>query len=83
MKNPPIPHSWPLSDWPASVYPNDSRKARWLVRSNRDELTHAGALARVGRQLVVIGGPYARWLQRKSAAVTGYECAANRETETT
>jgi hypothetical protein len=74
----PIPHSWPVSDWPAHVYPNDAGRGRYLTRANRDDLVAAGALARVGRELVVIGDRYARWLQKRSADVPGFEIAPNR-----
>jgi hypothetical protein len=76
--NNPIPHSWSLKDWPPEFYPNDPSKARYLVRANRDELTAAGALVRVGRELVIIGTPYVRWMRKKGAAVPGYECPANK-----
>lgn len=77
--NNPTPHSWSLKDWPSDHYPNDTRKARYLVRANRDELTAAGALVRVGRELVIIGAPYVRWMQKKGASVPGYECPANKD----
>lgn len=76
-----VPHSWSVNDWPEHVYPNTAHRARYLVRAHRDELMRAGALARVGRQLVIIGAPFSRWLQRQAAAVPGYECPANRENE--
>jgi len=76
---PSIPHSWSLKDWAQDIYPNDSSKATYLVRAHRDELTAAGALVRVGRELVIIGAPYVRWLQKKGAAVHGYECPANKD----
>jgi len=81
QKNPPsqpAPHSWSVDAWPGSVYPNDAGKARYLIRSNRDALLAAGALSRVGRALVVIGGPYSRWLDAQAGRVKGYEVSANR-----
>jgi hypothetical protein len=75
----PTPHSWSLKEWPQDYYPNDSSKATYLVRAHRDELTAAGALVRVGRELVIIGAPYVRWMQKKGAAVHGYECPANKD----
>ncbi len=77
--NNPTPHSWSLKDWPPDYYPNDTSKARYLVRAYRDELTAAGALVRVGRELVIIGAPYVRWMQKKGASVHGYECPANKD----
>ena len=74
----PILHSWPISKWPADIYPNDSKKARHLVRSHKNELLREGALVRVGRELVAIGAPYSKWLQKKASRVPGYECPANR-----
>jgi hypothetical protein len=49
-----------------------------LVREFRSELTEAGALARVGRELVIIGARYEKWLQKKGADVPNFDCAANR-----
>jgi len=72
------PHSWPVNDWPAEIYPNDPVKARYLVRAHRDELVAAGALSRVGRELVAIGSRYMKWLEGKTENVPGFECPANR-----
>jgi hypothetical protein len=71
-------HSWSIKNWPTDVYPNDSQKARYLIRANRDELTREGALVRVGRELVVIGERYVRWMQKKGSGVPDYECPANK-----
>jgi hypothetical protein len=73
-----LPHSWPVSEWPANVYPNDAGRGRYITRCHRDDLVAAGALARVGRELVVIGDRYSRWLQKRSADVPGFEIAPNR-----
>ena len=66
------PHSWDLQHWPQTVYPHSESRARWLLRAHRKELLAAGALARVGRELVVFGDRYTRWLQAQSANVPGY-----------
>ena len=72
------PHSWDLEHWPQNVYPHGKSRARYLVRAYRDELMTAGALVRVGRELVVIGDRYTRWLQLQAANVPGGVCNANR-----
>lgn len=74
----PAPHSWDLEHWPPAVYPHSEGRARYLLRSRRDELMAAGALVRVGRELVVLGDRYTRWLQTRAAEVPGYESNANR-----
>jgi hypothetical protein len=74
----PIPHSWSIANWPADVHPGTRAGGRYLVRAHRDELFSAGALARVGRELVVLGDRYGKWLQKQTANVPGYEIAANR-----
>jgi len=43
------------------------------VRAYRDELLAVGALTRVGRQLVVLGEGYGRFLARQTQRVPGYE----------
>jgi hypothetical protein len=74
----PAPHSWDLEHWPPGVYPHTEGRARYVVRAHRDELLAAGAISRVGRELVVLGSRYARWLEGQSTRVPGYEIAANR-----
>lgn len=76
------PHSWDLEHWPTEVWPHKESRARYVIRSNRDELIAAGALTRVGREIVVLGGKYTRWLEKRAAHVPGYEIAANREPAT-
>lgn len=73
----PAPHSWDIEHWPAAVYPHTSGRARYLVRSHRDELLVAGALSRVGRELIIIGAKYSRWLEKGASNVPGYVCPAN------
>ena len=73
------PHSWDLEHWPPHVYPHGESRARYLIRAYRDELMAAGALVRVGRELVVIGDRFTRWLQMQAANVPGYESNANAE----
>jgi hypothetical protein len=78
-----VPHSWPVRNWPASVYPNDSRKGLYLVRIHGRELLKANALARIGRERIVFGAPYVRWMAKKAGDVPGYELAVNRINPTT
>lgn len=75
------PHSWDLEHWPPAVYPHTEGRARYMLRAYRDQLMAAGALVRVGRELVVIGDRYTRWLQMQAANVPGYESNANRRPE--
>ena len=74
---PPIPHSWPVSEWTEQVYPNDPKKGCYLVREHRAELLACGALVRVGRSLVIIGPRFVKWLELQASRVPDYECAAN------
>ena len=75
------PHSWDLEHWPTGVYPHTTGRARYMVRSHRDELLAAGALSRVGRELIVLGARYTRWLEARSTEVPDFEIAANRKRE--
>ncbi len=76
--SPPIlPHSWPINSWPPGVYPNTTTSGRYLVRAHRDELIAAGALSRVGRELVVLGAGYGVFLARQAERVADYACPAN------
>lgn len=74
-----LPHSWSLKHWPADVWPGNSSQGTYVVRSHRDALLRAGALSRVGRELIVLGDKYARWLELNASRVPGYECPANRD----
>lgn len=72
------PHSWTIESWPAHVFPNNAERARYLVRVHRDELFAAGVLSRVGRELVILGGRYVRWVESKRARVPEYDNGAAR-----
>jgi hypothetical protein len=72
------PHSWAVTDWPAEVFPHSAAKGRYIVRSHRDKLVRAGALTRIGRELVVLGGPFSKWLESQSGRVDGFSIAPNR-----
>ena len=58
------PHSSSINRWPPGVYPGSASRGRYLVRVHRKDLMLACALARVGRDLVVLGERYGRWLQK-------------------
>ena len=73
-----LPHSWSIETWPSAVYPGSPSRARYLVRMHRNELLQAGALSRVGRDLIVLGARYGRWLEKNAANVPGFEVACNR-----
>ncbi len=76
-----VPHSWSFETWPATVYPGTTSRARYVVRAHRDELIREGALARVGKEIIILGDRYARWLQRHTADVPNYQIAANKPRE--
>jgi hypothetical protein len=72
------PHSWPVSKWPAFVWPGDSTKGKRFCRTYVDELVAAGALTRMGRDLVVMGEPFTRYMLKNVAAVKDFDVPANR-----
>jgi len=75
----PLPHSWSIDDWPPGAFPGSPARGRYLVRMYRREMLQAGALARVGRSLIVIGERYGRFLEKRAARVPDFEIAANRK----
>ena len=75
--------SWAVKKWPTNVFPGCPGRGRRVVREHRTELLKAGAIARVGRELVVIGARYQKWLEKQATNVPGFECAANRSREAT
>jgi hypothetical protein len=73
-----MPHSWSIERWPAHVHPGTATRARYLVRAHRDELLSVGALARVGRELVILGEPYSAWLGKNTGRVPDYRAASSK-----
>jgi hypothetical protein len=73
--------SWSVNNWPHDVWPNSAAKARYVVRAHRESLILAGALSRVGRDLIILGNRYEKWLQKQSARVPDFSIAPNRTKE--
>jgi hypothetical protein len=73
-----VPHSWAVTEWPQDIYPHNASKGRYIVRAHRDELVAAGALTRIGRDLVVFGAAYNAWLKKQANKVAGFAIAPNR-----
>ena len=74
----PAPHSWAIESWPETVYPGTPERGRYLVRIHKQELLAAGALCRPGRELVVIGARFTKWLERKATRVPEFDNGAAR-----
>jgi hypothetical protein len=74
-----LPYSWTIKTWPRDVYPYDGGKARHLLRVHQAKLNAAGALTRIGHEIVVLGAGYAKWMASNAARVTDYDVAANRD----
>jgi len=68
-----IPHSFDLKHFDSRLFPNDPKRARWIARIYRNELVAAGAIARVGKSLVIITPKYLRWLERKTVEVGDFQ----------
>ena len=73
-----VPHSWAVDEWPTTVYPHCPNRGKYIVRAFRTQLIAAGALTRIGRDLVVLGTGYSSWLSKQSDKVEGFEIAPNR-----
>lgn len=73
-----IPHSWAFDNWPPDVYPGSPGRAKYIYRAYKNELMLAGAVSRVGREIVFLGDRYTRFLEKQTSRVPGFECAANR-----
>jgi hypothetical protein len=70
--------SFGVKNWPHYIYPGSPTKGRRLVRLYKRELIDAGAVSRIGRELVVFVEPFNRWMQKRGRMVADYECPANR-----
>jgi hypothetical protein len=75
----PAPHSWDLEHWPPHVYPHSENRARYLIRAYRDELLKFGAISRIGREIVILGAAYTKWLTSGTKYVPGFTSNANRK----
>jgi len=71
------PHSWDIEHWPPEVYPHTPSRARYLTRIHKTDLTAAGVLSRVGRELVFLGAAYTRWLQKNATRAAKFDLAVN------
>jgi hypothetical protein len=69
--------SWSIDNWPPETWPNTVERARYVVRCYRSSLLEAGALSRVGREIIILGARYQRWLEKHSSNVPGYVIAPN------
>jgi hypothetical protein len=74
----PVPQSWTFSTWPQHVYPNEGPRGRHVCRAHRNELIAEGALTRVGKELVILGAGYIRWLAKQAPRVLDFEVPCNR-----
>jgi len=77
----PVPHSWDLRSWEAAaphVWPHNEVAARRILKTRRAELQAAGALTRIGRNLVFLGAGYQKWLASQAPNVTDYDVPMNR-----
>ncbi len=54
--------SWDVRNWPANVWPHKAARAKHCIDCNRDALVKAGVISRVGREIVVNGDAWRRWL---------------------
>ena len=43
-----------------------------MIRAHKDELILAGAITRVGREFVLFGNEYSKWLQSKKPKVLDF-----------
>jgi hypothetical protein len=77
-KQPSPAASFAVSRWRPDVWPGDQRKADRVVRQFRAELVAAGALVRVGRELIILEARYEAWLSRHDSEVENFDVAANR-----
>ena len=74
----PVPHSWTFATWPKDIYPNEGSRGRHVCRAHRNELIGEGALTRVGKELVVLGAGYIRWLAKQAPRVLDFEIPCNK-----
>jgi hypothetical protein len=69
---------WNFANWPEHVFPHDPQAGRHLCREHRDDLLRAGAIVRIGREIIVMGLPYYKWLQKHASRVLDFELPCNK-----
>ena len=69
---------WNFENWPEHVFPHNEDAGRHLCREHREGLMRAGALVRIGRQIVVMGIPYLNFLQKHASRVPDFELPCNK-----
>jgi hypothetical protein len=74
----PAPHSWGFGNWPAHVWPGDVVRGKRFCRTYQPALMKAKALVRLGRELVVMGGPFTAYMAKQAAAVENFSVPCNR-----
>lgn len=74
----PAPHSWGFSNWPWWVWPGDGVKGKRFVRTYEDALFKVGALTRGGRELIVNGEGFTKFLHSQRHRVQNFEVPCNR-----
>lgn len=73
----PLPHSWTIPRWPASVAPGNGAEGARLIRANKTALIEAGAISRIGRKLIVFGKGWEKWCALQANRVFDYDMAPN------
>src|SRR5262245_8028520 len=73
-----LSRSWTFETWPPEIFPHDSEKARYLYRVHKRELAAEGVVSRLGRTLVFLDAPFARFLSKRAARVPNYLAPPNR-----
>jgi hypothetical protein len=73
----PAPHSWGFSNWPWWVWPGDGVRGKRFVRTYEEQLFKVGALTRGGRELIVEGAGFTKFLHSQRHMVKDFECPAN------
>lgn len=81
IKVSPLLQSWSLRTWEQQaphVWPGNADLARKILRAHKAELHAAGALCRIGRELIFIGAGYQRWLSSNAHRVTEFDVPMNK-----
>jgi len=65
--------SWDAKSWPTGVWPNCTKRARWILRTHRPELIECGAVSRIGKTLIILAPGYSRFLRRHVGDVPDFQ----------
>ncbi len=65
--------SWGITTWPEKVWPHTPSRARNMIAKYKASLLEANAISRIGRELVIDGQRYRKWIDSHQNKVNDFD----------